>query len=550
MRSVVSRAAAAVAAIALLGLALSGSPAAAQTTDPLVSLDRTGTAAGETMLVRGERWPDGATLIVELCGHGGLRGSVDCDVGHQATAGVGPSGQFAVELPVGLPPAPCPCVVKATDQSTQISASAPIAVAGIPTVPITAEDLPEPRSLEIRSVRIAGGQRIAELFGAGGRRTLEFTVVNTGPLAVDSPRVSIAWGRGENPDGFVTPPTTPRLEPGQTETFTVALVRSAMTLGSQTAVVEVEGLGAPVTASAKTSAYPWGLLAIALVLLQLVLLRIRNRVRRRIAPNEDTAPAELPVAVLELTAAMPALAEASVVATGESNPRVIDLSIVHAVDEPAAVWPNAGLNGSASTTGDVTISHPASSGSSLLDDVIVARAELADLRQRALVALDRTRELSEGCTQATEGRVRDIEAQARAALRAAEASHTASIQALTAARARADALLDEATTTATAMLRDAAADRDAARAALEDLRLERDQLLDAATEAVEEVLREIDDRAQDLADDLAQRAEAPEEIDLVDRPIRVQRVDDLDGRLAEAISRAFASVRSDDANAD
>jgi hypothetical protein len=328
MRSRLRRAA--VLATTLLVVVLCARPSDAQVTDPTVAIDRTGTAAGEEILITGGGWPGGATLIVELCGHGGLRGTVDCDVTRQRSAGVGPGGTFSVELTTGLPPSPCPCVVKATDLDTQIAATAPIAVAGLPTVPFTEADMPAARTLEISSIELTGGGRWAELFGAGGRRVLEVTLVNTGAVAVDSPDVSVAWGTGSHPDGFVKPPETTRMEPGDTQTLTVALDRAPLTLGEQTAIVEIQGLGEPVVARATTSGYPWGLLVVGLVLLQLLLLRIRNRVRRRMRRRlEPLGRAPVPAqVVLELPAAPAALSLAATDEDADDDEPVVVLDLV------------------------------------------------------------------------------------------------------------------------------------------------------------------------------------------------------------------------------
>jgi hypothetical protein len=259
-------------------------PAAAQAADPVVTLDRTGTAAGDQMLVTGAGWPVGASVLVELCGQGGLRGSADCDMGNQTIAGVGSSGTFTTALNVALPPVPCPCVVKVTDQASSLSATAEIAVQGVPTLPITREtlDLPE-RRIEVSSMEITGGSW-TELFGLPAERTLAVTVVNTGAVAIEDPAVAIAWGGGDRPTGLVDPPDLEPMEPGATQTFQVDLPASGFAFGRRTATVEVQGLGEAGMSEASTSTHPWALLAIALVACQLLLLRIRNRVRRRLEP--------------------------------------------------------------------------------------------------------------------------------------------------------------------------------------------------------------------------------------------------------------------------
>lgn len=518
----------------VLGVLVAGGAraGAAQTTDPTVAIDRTGTAAGETILITGTGWPSGASLIVELCGHGGLRGSVDCDVAHQRTAGVGPSGTFSVELTSGQPPVPCPCVVKATDQSSQIAATAPIAVAGVATLPITADDVAAVRALEISAMTITGGQRWAELFGAGGRRVLEVTLVNTGPLAIDAPKVNVSWGSGSNPDGFVKPPEVDRMEPGASQILTIPLHRSALTFGAQTAVVEVQGLGSPVVARASTTGYPWGLLVVALVVLQLLLLRLRDRLRRRVHrgheptledPALDRVVLELPAAPLELE---PAANDDEV-----PTPVVIDLGAHEDHSAPR---------------GRLVNEWPMPDARQSVCAASAAQLELAAVRQQAEAALARVADLSDALVASCSARVRALEGQAAERVREAASHHEAALELLAAARERADELTTLAAEVAAGIRRDAAAEREAAELAAAEVHKQRDELLEAAIEAVDEVLQELDDHVQLLVAKAEQSsAGASPSIDL-DRPVRrAPRLGGFDDRLAHAVSRAVASSSVD-----
>jgi hypothetical protein len=120
------------------------------------------------------------------------------------------------------------------------------------------------------------------------------------------------------------------MEPGDTQTLTVAVDRAPLTLGEQTAIVEIQGLGEPVVARATTSGYPWGLLVVGLVLLQLLLLRIRNRVRRRMRRRlEPLGRAPVPAqVVLELPAAPAALSLAATDEDADDDEPVVVLDLV------------------------------------------------------------------------------------------------------------------------------------------------------------------------------------------------------------------------------
>lgn len=461
-------------------------PTGAQTADPTVRVDRTGTVAGEEMVVTGDGWPAGATLIVELCGHGGLRGTVDCDVSHQRTAGAGASGRFTVELTTGTPPTPCPCVVKATDQATRIAATAPIAVAGIPTVPITEDDLPATRSIEISKIRITGGDHWMELLGAGGRRVLELTLVNTGPVAVEAPDVTVVWGSGTRPTGFVKPPETTRMEPGETQAITVALDRSAFTIGKQTAVVEVQGLAEQVTARASTTAYPWGLLAVGLVLVQLMLLWVRNRIRRRLHGAPSAVGDVPPTAIAAVAIAPLALPPAPDDDATDEEPTVLDL------DEPAHHGPTVlGMP----TNGSAVLQASNGNGSGPITgsvgDPIEARLQRMALQLQARHVVDRAVAVSDAIVRASTARARELDARSAERLKGALERHTEAVALLEAAKAQADETIATATAAAAAAVREAGSHEAGAHQALMEMHALHKGLAASAAVAIDDVMRDL-----------------------------------------------------------
>lgn len=542
MSSARHRLSAAIAA-SVLAAVLAGNIAAAQDggpgSSPTVVVDRTGTAAGEQMLVTGNGWPAGHTLIVELCGHGGLRGSVDCDVTQQRTAGVGTTGTFSVVLTSSLPPTPCPCVVKATDQTTQVAATSSIAVAGLPTVPITADDQGPVRRIEVSAIEITGAHRWTELFGAHGRRTLVLTLVNTGSVAVDAPDVSVTWGRGRVPDGFVSPPQTVRMEPGATQTLRVALERPAFAFGSYTAVVEVQGLDAPVIARATSTAYPWGLAVIALVLLQLLLLRLRNRVRRRLhrTPRTHAHPD-----VLALGPAGPDLDPRGV---APAAPELLPASDEHTVIDlddvgprPAEPVDGTGRNGPA-LAGPAPASMPVelAAGDPSALQVERLRQDVAQLRASAQTTVRQAVDLSQSLITACVARVQEVDAIALQQLQTAAARHAHATQALDLATERARALIDAtdaADAAVTSAVRASTEARDALSAASAAIVAESRQLADAVHAEMAQALAELDDEVGSVV------ASAPS-----DQTPRPKPADLLDRRLALAIQRALDVLPAD-----
>ncbi|WP_436794223.1 hypothetical protein [Actinospongicola halichondriae] len=527
-------------AIAFLAVALMPTSVGAQASDPTVSVDRTGTTKGENLLVTGAGWTPGATVIVELCGHGGIDGSVDCDVAGQRTAGVGPQGNFSVELLAGVPPRPCPCVIKATDQSTQVAATASIAVAGIPTVPITSVDDPIERVIEISAIEIVGERSWTELFGAGSDRVLEITLVNTGSAPVSSPELEIAWGSGSDPSGFVEPPEVEAMAPGETQTVSVVLRRSALTIGEQTAVVDVQGIGVAVSASATTSGYPWGLLVLGLIALQLVALAIRNRVRRRFQsmPDDDPDPLAIEGAMLGLPSPVWVDEEddADDDVPDEPEPDVlIDLADPppdgESVPDGTEI-PEPSTNGHAVPV--VAVPAVAATAMVTVDDDRAREALRAEvLRARAELEESAAATTDDALRQVAEARVEIEGAQRRvdARLAAAAATRQRALDTLTTMRAEVDATV--ARLEATRQEADAALaeSRAAAAAALRDL--------DAREESIRELHQDGMHEALERLGEAADRLDAHSATTV---PEGTGEPDELDLRLADVLASAIASA--------
>ena len=136
------------------------------------------------------------------------------------------------------------------------------------------------RSVAVTEVSIESGDPWTTLLGAPPRQVV-FSVTNTGDVLLHDPPVSLAWGRGESPDGLMRAPALGDLVPGQTVVSRVDVPMGVLSFGDYRVTIRVAPLGGdPATASAETSTHPWLLLGAGLVLAQLVLLRVRNRYRR------------------------------------------------------------------------------------------------------------------------------------------------------------------------------------------------------------------------------------------------------------------------------
>jgi len=199
---------------------------------------------------------------------------------------VGPDGNFSMTLTVQKPPTPCPCVVWVTDSASTDEARVPISVAGVPAAPVRQRTpvLDLSQSVKVSS-KITGGSWTT-LFGAGSTRTLELTVKNTGTMAIPDPRVNVTFGKGGSPTGFVAPPSIGIIPAGATKTYSVPVSVDTFSLGKYTLKGELAGFGKSVPFKTSISVYPWGLLLLAIALLQLGLLYLRDRRDRTV---EDLA---------------------------------------------------------------------------------------------------------------------------------------------------------------------------------------------------------------------------------------------------------------------
>jgi hypothetical protein len=282
-----ARLAVALAGVVLLLPLLTGAAApGAKAPPPTLELSTTVLVPGSSVAIHGTHWPEGTTLQAVLCGANAVDGSVDC-VGRAAvTMTPGPTQVLDGTLQVFMPPRPCPCVVLVSALSSSFSRRIPVQVAGAATAaPETASPLAKPPALTV-DAEVSGGTTLASFFGGPAERTVKVRIRNTGSIELTHPVLSLSWGRSGATDHLIR---TPRLGPiaaGTTRTIEVPFELDAFSVGNYEVEGRVTGASKPVSLHASTSTWPWGLFIVALVLLQLILLGIRNRVRRRLARKQ------------------------------------------------------------------------------------------------------------------------------------------------------------------------------------------------------------------------------------------------------------------------
>jgi hypothetical protein len=237
-----------------------------------------------TFQVEGVGWQPNSLVQLELCGNNAEGGTADCSAGSAQTVGVDAVGTFRARLSTDPPPSPCPCVVRAVSQSSGSLAVARVRVAGVPEVvdggssPVA----PALRRIDVASASLEGSGPWTAWFGGAPKRTLVVELRNSGTVAISDAVLSIALGPADSPTGFVPPIDLPPLDVGEVRTLQVPVEFDPLSFGELVAAGAISGTSDPTTFAASTSSYPILLILVpTAIVLQLVLLRGRNAVRRR-----------------------------------------------------------------------------------------------------------------------------------------------------------------------------------------------------------------------------------------------------------------------------
>ncbi|MFI6821635.1 hypothetical protein ACIBJE_11875 [Micromonospora sp. NPDC050187] len=254
---------------------------------PTVTLDRAEVRPGGRVLVRLTGWPAG-TVVIEVCGTVPTGCAVDSSVQtHLSGTGLG-----GAALTAAVPPGGCPCQVRVTTLDRRLTAAAPLALTGAPGArPAPAGEHRATTPPVVTAVAIERDPGWWSRLGGPARITLVVRLRNDGtaPAAVT---LSVTVGRGDDPSGFVPPPTVPDLAVGEERAVRVPVSLPALALGTWTIEgrVVTAGVAAPFRASVESR--PWGptaLLGVAVVVLLAVELRRR---RPRTGPARRPAPGQ------------------------------------------------------------------------------------------------------------------------------------------------------------------------------------------------------------------------------------------------------------------
>jgi len=273
--------------LGVLTVALGLVGAVARADEPTIRASATAAGPGTIVIVTFSGWS--SPVVVAVCGNDALRGAVDCDQTGSVGVAASQRAPETRQLIVTAPPAPCPCVLRASTPGEQLVRTIPFDVVGVPRAPLTKPPGSEGSALKV-SARLASGSlsfgdRARSALGGPTRRVLELTLSNAGTAPLSDVSVTAAVGRDSQSGDPLQPPNVDPLVPGQTRRLELPVRLSAPSFGRYVVFGTVYGGGAPVSFAASTRTMPWALVVIALLLVADVVavatLRLRHRSRDR-----------------------------------------------------------------------------------------------------------------------------------------------------------------------------------------------------------------------------------------------------------------------------
>jgi hypothetical protein len=287
--------------VGLIAFLAADTPASAETHSQLnpgglvVAVSPSSVAPGQTLEVTGFRFPAGIDVSGQICGDDDMAGSVDCVLDNTGIGGTASQGRFTMSITVAIPPVPCPCVVVITSPGLTTTPSSPVTIVGAPVAalrgPTSGATVTKP--LQILNAQLGGNGPWYSWFGGMAKRTLTLTVRNPNSGVYPHPSLFLAAGKtGSGTLLTVSTSALPSLEPGQTKTFSVNVVFPPFSVGENEVRGAVGDAALTENISVTTTIVPWGLLVIALIILQFIFLAIRNVIRRR---NERRQAGEPPL---------------------------------------------------------------------------------------------------------------------------------------------------------------------------------------------------------------------------------------------------------------
>lgn len=268
--------------------------------------DATSTGGWVQVVATGVR--PGTLVVVELCGSADTEALETCDESTVVNAVADTTGTVSSPFLVHPPSAGCPCSVhlSSADRTAQFEIAVPLTVDGIvgEVVGTLSPSGRDPTALPLRVVHaeLSGGGPWTAWFGARPERTLHYTVQNAGDSPVADGRVELRAGTDGTGQMLPTPPIG-LLKPGERRSFQVQVGLEPLAWGDYEVTGMISSRSQPLTFSARTTTYPWGLIALTILVVEMLVIGARRWLRRRAAINPLEEDPDLPRRVSELVSA-------------------------------------------------------------------------------------------------------------------------------------------------------------------------------------------------------------------------------------------------------
>lgn len=256
-------------------------PSGAQTA-PSVEPPNQILAVGTQIVVGGHGWAPRSDVKLEICGNAATNGSSDCDQTSSTIFGVWDDGTLHAPMTVVAPPKPCPCLIRVWTITSTAVANAAVTIEGVPDGPIVNESpiVSGRTALQLVSASVTGEASLATWFGAAAPKELVVAVRNTSQVPVTDPLVAGSWGKDDEIVHIITsPPYGDQIPPGEVRIFRVPFELDPLSSGEYTVKGSVGFVGDRADFKTDTTTFPWGLPVIALLLLQLTVILLRDRLR-------------------------------------------------------------------------------------------------------------------------------------------------------------------------------------------------------------------------------------------------------------------------------
>ncbi|MBW9208438.1 hypothetical protein KV102_16270 [Mumia sp. zg.B53] len=252
-----------------------------------------GTAGyADRVKVKGVGWPAMTQVQAVVCGDLAIGGSSACDQGTAVLGVANVDGEVDLDLVVGNPPRPCPCVVRlASYTGPALAVDSPLVITGHPTGTPPTPVLPLP-NLHVKEVRLEGSGGFWGLFGAAPARKLVVTIENRGTAPAVNPPIKIGVGQSAETEPTVGVGRDLTIQPLQSSRLEMNVELPFAAFGTYHVVGSVGEGDLGTTFETTWGAYPWALIAFTIMCAALLALGIYVRLKAAQERRKARMPGE------------------------------------------------------------------------------------------------------------------------------------------------------------------------------------------------------------------------------------------------------------------